>query len=314
MKVVDIPQTSVTSSKIAAILNRSKYRDVIAQYRIDTKQEEPSFPESAQRKMNMGTRMEPIIAEAAIEFFNQPLVVDKERYMHDENPHFRVEFDALDYKNHIVYEFKNTEQNEESLYETYYPQVQLAMYVIGWNKARLVYLRNGWELGYVEIDRDENFIEHMITAGNYYYECLTTLTEPDPVYIDEIAANINFYQKQDERQGLDVEAELTAEDVEKLYEWGKLKKEIQTLEIEEARFKGYFADKYGKFKDENISYSNAEYVRKGNIDLKKLKIDYPDINLEEYRQDDTKYQRQTLKYRANLEEEGVTINREEDLV
>jgi hypothetical protein len=314
MRVVEIPKTSVTSSKISAILNRSKYRDVLAQYRIDTKQEEPSFPESAKRKMNMGTMMEPIIAQAAIEFFDQPLVVDKERYMHDDNQFFRVEFDALDYKNHIVYEFKNTEQNEDNLYETYYPQVQLAMYVIGWDKARIVYLRNGWELGYIEVDRDDNFIEHMITAGKYYYECLTTLTEPDPVFIDEIAGNINFYQQQDERQGIDVEAELTAEDVEKLYEWGKLKKEIQTLEIEEARMKGYFADKYGKFKDENISYSNAEYVRKGNIDLKKLKIDYPEINLEEYRQADTKYQRQTLKYRANLEEEGVTINREEDLV
>jgi hypothetical protein len=314
MRVVDIPQTSVTSSKISAILNRNRYRDVISQYRIDTKQAEPSFTESAKRKMNMGTMMEPIIAQAAIDFFDQPLVVDKERYMHDENEFFRVEFDALDYKNHIVYEFKNTEQNEDTLYETYYPQVQLSMYVIGWDKARIVYLRNGWELGYVEVDRDENFIEHMITAGTYYYECLTTMTEPDPAYIDEIAGNINFYKEQDERQGIDVEAELTAEDVEKLYEWGKLKKQIQLLEIEDARFKGYFADKYGKFTDENINYSNAEYVRKGNIDLKKLKIDYPEINLEEYRQDDTKYQRQTLKYRANLEEEGVTINREEDLV
>jgi hypothetical protein len=314
MRIVEIPQTSVTSSKISAILNRSKYRDVITQYKIDTKQVEPSFPESAQRKMNMGTRMEPIIAEAAVEFFDQPLVVDKERYMHDENEFFRVEFDALDYNNQIVYEFKNTEQDEDSLYETYYPQVQLAMYVIGWNKARIVYLRNGWELGYIEVDRDDNFIEHMVTAGRYYYECLTTLTEPDSVYIDEIAANIEFYQKQDERQGLDVEADLTPEDIEKLYEWGKLKKEIQTLEIEEARMKGYFADKYGKFKNENITYSNAEYVRKGGIDLKKLKIDYPEINLDEYRQADTKYQRQTLKYRGNLEEEGVTINREEDLV
>jgi len=314
MRVVEIPQTSVTSSKISAILNRSPYRDVIAQYRIDTKQAEPNFTESAKRKMNMGTMMEPIIAQAAIDFFDQPLVVDKERYMHDENEFFRVEFDALDYKNHIVYEFKNTEQDEDKLRETYYPQVQLAMYVIGWDKARIVYLRNGWELGYVEVDRDDNFIEHMVTAGRYYYECLTTLTEPDPLYIDEIAGNIDFYKAQDERQGIDVEADLTAEDVEKLYEWGKLKKEIQLLEIEEARMKGYFADKYGKFKDENISYSNAEYVRKGNIDLKKLKIDYPEINLEEYRQADTKYQRQTLKYRANLEEEGVTINREEDLV
>jgi hypothetical protein len=143
---------------------------------------------------------------------------------------------------------------------------------------------------------------------------LTTMTEPDPAYIDEIAGNINFYKEQDERQGIDVEADLTQDDVEKLYEWGKLKKQIQLLEIEDARFKGYFADKYGKFKDENINYSNAEYTRKGNIDLKKLKIDYPEINLEEYRQADTKYQRQTLKYRANLEEEGVTINREEDLV
>jgi hypothetical protein len=314
MRIVEIPQTSVTSSKISAILNRSKYRDVIAQYKIDTKQVEPSFPESAQRKMNMGTRMEPIIAEATQEFFDVNLIVDKERYMHDTHQHFRVEFDALDYKNYVIYEFKNTEQDEDNLYETYYPQVQLAMYVIGWDMARIVYLRNGWELGYVEVPRDDNFIEHMVTAGTYYYECLVTMTEPDPNYIDEIVSAIEFYQKQDERQGLDVEADLTPEDVEKLYEWGKLKKEIQTLEIEEARMKGYFADKYGKFKNENLTYSNAEYTRKGNIDLKKLKIDYPEINLEEYRQSDTKYQRQTLKYRGNLEDEGVTINREEDLV
>jgi hypothetical protein len=118
MKVVDIPQTSVTSSKISAILNRSQYRDVIAQYRIDTKQAEPSFTESAKRKMNMGTMMEPIIAQAAVDFFDQSLVIDKERYMHDENEFFRVEFDALDYRNHIVYEFKNTEQDEDKLHET----------------------------------------------------------------------------------------------------------------------------------------------------------------------------------------------------
>lgn len=314
MRIVEIPKTSVTSSKISAILNRSKYRDVIAQYKLDTKQAEDSFPESARRKMNMGTRLEPIIAEAAQDFFNVNLIVDKERYMHDDNNQFRVEFDALDYTNFVVYEFKNTEQDEDTLYETYYPQVQLAMYVIGWDLARIVYLRNGWELGYIEVPRDENFIEHMITAGNYYYECLTTLTEPDPIYIDIIAANIDFYQKQDERKGLDLEVDLLDEDVAKLYEWGKLKKEIQKMEIDEARFKGYFADKYGKYKDENISYSNAEYVRRGNIDLKQLKMDYPEIDLEQYRGGDTKYQRQTLKYRANLEEDGVTITREEDLV
>lgn len=314
MRVVEIPKTSVTSSKIAAIMNRSPYRDVIAQYKIDTKQMEPSFPESAQRKMSMGTMLEPIIAEAAMDFFNVNLIVDKERYMHDDNQFFRVEFDALDYKNQVVYEFKNTEQDEDKLKETYYPQVQLAMYVIGWDLARIVYLRNGWELGYIEVARDDNFIEHMITAGTYYWQCLSTLTEPDPNYIDSIVENIDFYKEQDERKGLDIEADLTDEDVAKLYEWGKLKKEIQLMEIEEARFKGYFADKYGKFKDENVTYSNAEYVRKGNIDLKKLKIDYPDIDLEQYRQADTKYQRQTLKYRANIEEEGVTINRAEDLV
>ena len=314
MRVVEIPRTSVTSSKISAILNRSPYRDVIAQYRIDTKQDQPTFTESSKRKMNMGTMLEPIIAQAAMDFFGNVLVVDKERYMHDEMDFFRVEFDALDYKNHVVYEFKNTEQDEDKLRETYYPQVQLAMYVIGWDLARIVYLRNGWELGYIEIPRDDNFIEHMVTAGTYYYQCLTTLTEPDPNYIDGIAENIDFYKEQDERKGLDIEAELSDDDVAKLYEWGKLKKEIQLMEVEEARFKGYFADKFGKFKDEYINYSNAEYVRKGGIDLKKLKIDYPDIDLEQYRQSETKYQRQTLKYRPNIEEEGVTINREEDLV
>lgn len=314
MKRVEFNKTSVSSSKIAAILNRSKYRDVIAQYKLDTKQEKQTYSEVGRQKAAMGTKMEDLIHELAVENLCPNLVVDKTRYHHDDHEFFRVEFDALDYENQVVYEYKNTEMDEAALLEAYYPQVQFAMYIIGWEKARIVYLHNGWNLGYIEVDRDENFLKHMETVCTYYWNCLLTYTEPDPLYINDIVDNIDFYTKIDERKGVDIEAELTPKEVEKLYEWGRLKKEMKLLEIEEARIKGYFADKYGKFRDEQVTFSNIEYTRKGNIDTNKLAMDHPEIDLDQYRKPDTTYQRVMLKYRTPAEEEDITINREKDIV
>lgn len=309
-----MPRTSVTSSKISAILNRSPYRNAIGQYMLDTKQEKQTYSEVGRQKAVMGNKMEGLICELAEEAFKVELKVDKERYMHNDYDFFRIEFDALDEKNKIIYEFKNTEMEEDKLYELYYPQVQFAMFIKGWDYAKIVYLRNGWNLGYIDVTRDDNFITHMVEAGIYYWECLTTLTEPSLEYLDSIVNNIEFYKEMDAKRGEDAEADLTTEDLEKMYEWGRLKKEIQTLNIEDKRYKGYFAEKYGKFKDELVTFSNVEQTRKGNIDVEKLQIDYPAIDLDRYRKPQTKYQRISLRYRAPAEEQEVTINKQEDLV
>lgn len=307
MKPVTLRRTNVSSSKISAILNKNKYRDVIDQYLVDTKQKEPEFTATARQKVDMGTMLEPVISAAIEKHFGIELVVDKTRYHHDDHDYFTVEFDALDYTNEIVYEFKNTEMEESHLIEQYYSQVQFAMYIIGWNKARICYLRNGWDLGYVEVDRDENFIEHMVKAAEYYWTCLNSLTEPDPSVVDAIADNITFYQELEKREGIDVEAELEVEDIELLHEWGKLKKKINELQIEEARLKGHFADKWGKYKDEYISYANAEYTREGGLDIRALQKDHPEIDFDMYRKPATTYTRQVLKYKTPPQEEEVTV-------
>ena len=256
----------------------------------------------------MGTKLEPIIKELVEEHFGIELTVDKTHYMHDDYDYFRLEFDALDYKNKIIYEFKNTEQDEEHLLENYYPQVQFAMFISGWDTARICYLRNGWDLGFVEVERDENFIENMVEAGKYYWTCVRDVVEPDLDKLDAIAAEIDFYR---ERQPREIEEIAIADkDLELLHKWGKIKREIDLLQIEESRMKGYFADKWGKYKDDQINYSNAEYTRLGNYDISALKKDYPDIDFEAYRKPGSKYQRQTLKYKAK----EVKINREEDIV
>lgn len=314
MKQITQPKTSVSSSKIASILNKSHFRGVYEQWLLDTKQKEPTFTATSMQKMEMGTRLEPVIKGAIENHFGIELTVDKNRYHHDEKDYYTIEFDALDYGNKVVYEFKNTEMEEKHLLAQYYPQVQFAMYIVGWDLARICYLRNGWDLGFVEIKRDENFIEHMVKACDYYWTCLRDRVEPNEAIIDEIVENIEFYNDLEKREGLDVEAEFEDDDIDLLHEWGKLKKQINELEIEEARIKGHFAEKWGKYKDDHINYSNLEFVREGGYDMKALQKDHPEIDFNLYKKPNSTYKRQVLKYRLPAEEEEIRIKKTEDLV
>lgn len=314
MKLITQPRTSVSSSKIASILNKSQYRGVIDQWLLDTKQKKASFTSTSMQKMEMGTRLEPVIKSAIENHFDINLTVDKNRYHHDDYDFFTIEFDALDYDNQVVYEFKNTEMEENHLIEQYYPQVQFAMFVIGWDKARICYLRNGWDLGFVEIERDENFIEYMVKAAEYYWGCLENYIEPNEDIVNEIASHIDFYNNLSKKEGVDVIAELEQEDIDLLHEWGKLKRKINELEIEEARIKGHFAEKWGNYKDDHINYSNAEYVKEGPIDMRALMKDHPEIDFNAYKKPSTKYKRQSLRYKLPAEQEEVRIKTTEDIV
>jgi predicted phage-related endonuclease len=312
MKEVTKRRTSVSSSKISAILNKNRFRDVVEQWLLDTKQKEATFTATALQKMEMGTQLEPVIKNAVEKHFDIELTVDKNRYHHDEKDYFTIEFDALDYANKVVYEFKNTEMDEAHILEQYYAQVQFAMYIIGWDTARICYLRNGWDLGFVEIKRDENFIEHMVITCDYYWHCLESHIEPDIETVNNLASNIEFYKNLHKHEGVDVEAELEDEDVALMHEWGRLKRRINELEIEEARIKGHFAEKWGKYKDEYINYSNAEYEREGGYDIRAIIKDHPEIDFKVYKKPNSKYKRQILKYKAKMLNNTPKVS--EDLV
>lgn len=315
MKITTKRRVGVSSSKISAILNRNKYRSVEEQFLLDMKRKKAEFSETSRQKMAMGHKIEPVIKETVEEHFGIYLTVDKNRYCHDDYEFCTIEFDALDYHNQVVYEFKNTEMDEEHIRETYYAQVQYAMFIIGWDKARICYLRNGWDLGYIEIYRDDNFIENMVQASILYWTHLREGVEPNPEDFDEIASRIKFYQARDKNINKMEDADLSEEDLENLYEWAKLKRKIDHLKIEEERYKGMFIDKVGKYKDDKINYQNAEYTRKGQIDWKALQKDHPDIDIEKYRKPETTYTRQTLRYKFDKDdEENVKIKQKEDIV
>lgn len=316
MKIATKPyRTGVSSSKIDAILNKSKYKTAIEQFLLDTKQIKETVSEVGRQKMEMGKIMEPIIKNLVETAFNVKLTVDKERYIHDTHDLYSIEFDALDWDNKVVYEFKNTEKDEKSILETYYPQVQFAMYMIGWKQARLCFLRNGWELGYIDIARDQNFIDNMEIVANYYVKCLKAKEQPDLEYIDSITANINFYNSKDRSlKGLGVTMELDANEIQDLYAWQDVKSQIAQLELQEQIYKDKFSEKYGKFSDGLVTYSNIETEREGGIDIKKLLIDHPNIDIRQYQKEPTRYSRQLLRIKKRREDELNTGKFTEDLV
>lgn len=303
LKIITNFKTGVSSSKIDAILNKSKYRGVVEQYLLDTKQITETVTEVGRQKMEMGKVMEPIIKDLVEKSFNVKLTVDKNRYQHDVHDMFTIEFDALDWDNKIVYEFKNTEKDENTILETYYPQVQFAMFMIGWKEARICYLRNGWELGYIVVKRDQNFIDNMEIVGNYYAKCLQKREQPDPDYINSIVANINFYTSKDRGlKGVGQILDLTTEEISDLYAWNDLKKQIAALELQEQTFKSKFSEKYGKYSDGVITFTNTETLRDGGININELLKDNPQIDIRKYTKEATKFSRQLLRVKQSKEE------------
>lgn len=289
--------TGFSSSKILAVMGKNHFRSAMDQWLIDTKQMTVEMSESGLQKTKMGNTMEPIIKQLVEEAIGKPLHLTKDRYMHDDYDFLTIEFDALDLENKVVYEFKNTEHDEDFLIEMYYPQVQSAMAIAGYDKARICYLKNGWALGMIDIDRDDNFIEHMIKVGAYYIGCVQNMIPPDESYIDELIAPINFF-KQYEKDPVEP-LFLDKEGIDLLKEWADLKVQIANLQQEEDKLKGYFIDKKGKFNGQDFVYTNTTSTRKGGIDLDKLLYDYPNIDLDAYRKRDSVYQRQILKIKRS---------------
>jgi len=293
MKIQTERKTGFSSSKILAVMGKNRFRTATEQWLIDTKQKVVEMTETGLQKTKMGNTLEPVIKKLVEEAIGKELWLTKERYMHDDYDFLTIEFDALDKENEVVYEFKNTEHEKDYLIQMYYPQVQSAMAITGYKKARICYLKNGWALGMIDIERDENFIEHMITVGKYYINCVRNMVEPDEEFIAELVEPITFF-KQFEKAPTE-ELQLDEKEVDLLYEWSLLKKKIADLQDEENKLKGYFADKYGKFNNGNIVYNNVASVRKGGLDVDKLRYDYPDIDIEKYRKGDSHFYRQTVK-------------------
>ena len=305
MKVQTERKTGFSSSKILAVMGFNPFRTATEQWLIDTKQMTVEMTESGLQKTKMGNLMEPVIKKAVEAEIGKELLLTKDRYMHDDYDFLTIEFDALDTEEKIVYEFKNTEYDEDHLIDMYYPQVQSAMAITGYNLAKICYLKDGWRIGMIDVERDENFIEHMIKVGAYYIECVRNMVAPDESYIAELVAPIEFF-KQYEKTPPEI-LDLDKNDVDLLYEWAGLKKQIAELQTEEERIKGDFAEKYGKFSDGDVTYTNQEYSKKGGYDMQRLKYDYPDIDFEKYRKKDSTYKRQMLKVRTKYVSEDIEI-------
>jgi len=289
-------RTAVSSSKVMAILGKNFFRGTMEQFYMDTKKVKPSFGAVSQQKMRMGHVMEPIIKDAVESHLGVKLLVDKKRYSHDDHKDFTVEFDAVDMTNKVIYEFKSTEMDEKHLKDMYYGQVQFAMYIIGWEKAVIAYLRNGWELGYIEIDRDNDFIEKSIPLLRYYADCVRDKNEPDVDYIMDKVDEIEFFiETETALQGVGVEVDLTEDEIGMMYEWADVKLDEKRIKAENNSFKEYFATRYGSFKDPSVTYSNTEYIKKGAFDSKLFLKDRPDFDPTPYMKEDTVVQRQGLR-------------------
>ena len=314
-------EASISSSKINTIMGLNMFKTMEEQFHSDLRYKTtgestpPEFTAKAQQKIKMGALMENTILELAEKQWDVHIQKgENDRYCHDDNENFTIEFDGLDYDNEETWEAKNTEQDEAHLLKQYYAQVQWNLFISGWNVCNLVYLQNGWYLGRIRIERDDEFIDKAVRIAEYYLECLEAEELPDWELIKDV---VNEGKEEDE---LIPEVEPDEDDMELLYKLAELKAIAKVNKRDQDEVLSKLGHITGTTKTSDFSFTRKEETRKGAIDTKALLMDYPDLNLDLYRKPDSTYMKNNMRiskaYQERIDEENPSklITEEEDLI
>jgi predicted phage-related endonuclease len=174
-------------------------------------------------------------------------------------------------------EIKNTTLNlgscAEDMDRNYYAQVQGYIYITDSEKAVFCYLRNGWDLCYFDVPRDDEFIEEMLLAIDWYEDCLEKGFFNEPVVEVEskempidILLNVGLHEMSREF------AQLKTQSKELEERQKELKQEITEI----------LGDNYGKLNASDFTLAYRSQSRKGGLDEKALN---EVVDVEHYRKE-----------------------------
>lgn len=259
-------------------------------YLIDTGQTERSFNALAEQKMNAGKALEDAIimlyadiSGNVVQF--EPLDEDgRTKAYVKEDIVGRLDARTIVEGKEIPLEVKNTTRNlgtdASNMNKDYYAQCQGYCYVTESDAVMFAYLKDGWKLIYFLVPRDESFIEQMlnevalfdIACDTKYFQIPEDIGKSKTMS-DEVTTNPSVYT--------------TARAL------AKVKQDIKKLEKEEEQvaetLKELLGEERGKLEGAEFKLNYYDVARQGTIDVKAFMQDFPEVDLEAYRNEGSGY-------------------------
>lgn len=191
-------------------------------------------------------------------------------------------------------EIKNTTKNlgtcPEDMDKNYYAQVQGYIYLTDADKAVFCYLKNGWELHYFDVPRNNEYIQEMLEKIEWYQLCLELDEMEEPITVAEskefpieVVTNVGLYDK--------------------VLEFAEAKERAKEVDYLKAEIQEIIGDNLGKLETSVFKLSYGQQKRKGSLDTNLLQKDHPELNLESYRKEDSVFK--VLRVALKDEEEDI---------
>jgi len=252
-------KTKITATDAAIIMGASPWKTRAELYAEKKSNEAPKAPTE---RMQRGIDLEPIARDLFCKTTRHrmiPKVVIKEWAM--------ASLDGINAWNEVL-EVKCPGEKDHSIARSgkvpdhYYPQLQHQMYVCDSEKA-FYYSFDGSDGVIVEVERDDKYIEKMLTEEKKFYDCLLNDTPPPPSEDEYILRDDPIWVQASHRL-IDVRSQ------------------IEKLQEEEEELKKALIFLSGERNSKGGGISLCQVQRKGNIDYAKIP-ELKGVYLEKYR-------------------------------
>jgi len=268
-------------SSLGTLMGVNPFKTTYKMFMMDTGQVEEIVNEVAERRMRAGQLLEHTIIKMYEEQTGHTVKIEDEQ-TEVRKDNLSGHMDGWVTNLNCPIEIKNTTKNlgscPEDMDRNYYSQIQGYMYLIDSSKAVFCYLKNGWDLHYFEVPRDDEYIIEMLEKIEWYELCLETGFFDEPVaevkskeFPLEVVTNTNLY-------------ELSRE-------YGHLNTRIKELEAEKNEVKQdiqqILGDNFGKLEANDFILNYVKQNRKGSVDMKLLQEKHPEVDVEAFRKEGT---------------------------
>lgn len=264
------------------------------QFMYDTGQEEVVFDEESKARLKLGTFFE----DKILDYFEDILgiiITDRNTqviHFYDGKLHGKLDGRSMYQGQPVVIEAKMSNSEYKKFTENQGYMIQSQCYMMDDPEIAgtlLLGLQNGRPV-YKYVPRDPEIIDDIKRMVDF----VLALSNGEETWDNYPYDLIEKYSGNKPLPPIDSVEDFEIDYIKKLVD---INEQIKVLSEDKKYIEAHLKQNYGigKYDDDQVSMSLGVYSRKGGIDIDRLTIDYPEVNIENYRQPDSSYKTLRVK-------------------
>lgn len=264
------------------------FNDPEEQYAIDTGAKEVVFDDDAKARMELGTKFE----ETILDYFETKLgvIIDERNeetlHIYGGKIHGRMDGKGLYNGEPTVFEAKMSNSKSKRFVDSKGYEIQVHCYMMddpNVTQAMLLGLQNG-QPTFKVIRRNESMIRDIKEMTDFILGVHAGENSWDDY-------PWHLVDKYSDSASLKPMENITEDQTRMAQEIAELSDNIKALEAEKKALEKEFKKNLGvgKYSDASIEFSYREQSRRGGIDIDRLIMDYPDLDVDMYRKEDSRF-------------------------